>query len=265
MFDGRPLIFGLTILLFTGCASAAPAGEPNAPTTAAPAPQATSELDSILSRLNQNLAKLESCRLELSWTFTQPLLETSTIRKGMLLYKMGKDRSRLRINFTSFQQDKEPAQPLREEIIFDGIWLTRIDYQLQEIKRDQVARDDKPLHAFQLLSGRIPLLGFGSVDDLKKQFEISLVKDPNSTDGLIHLTLRPRPDSDYKGDYKTIDIFTRPSAALPERIGAVTADDDISLVTLAPAGPQEVADSVFAFEQPGGFAIISKPLKNDDK
>ena len=176
MPDGRLLVFGLTLLFLAGCASASPAQDTSPSPTTAVSPQTTSELDSILSRLNQNLAKLESCRLELSWTFTQPLLDTATIRKGMLCYKMTKDRSRLRINFTSFQQDKEPAQPLREEIIFDGVWLTRIDYQLQEIKRDQVARDDKPLHAFQLLSGRIPLIGFGSVDDLKKQFEISLIK-----------------------------------------------------------------------------------------
>jgi hypothetical protein len=233
-----------------------------APTVAEPNRQSltASPVDDILTRLNRNLADLKSCRLELSWKYTQPLLETSTTRKGILLYLQGKERSRLRINFTSFQQDKEPAQPLREEIIFDGVWLTRIDYQLKEIKRDQLARDEKPIHAFQLLSGKIPLIGFGSVDDLKKQFGIMLAEKSTDT---IHLVLTPRPDSEYKKDYKTIDIYTKASAALPERIQAVTPDDDISEITLAVAGPQEVKESAFESEAPRDFTIISKPLKDE--
>jgi hypothetical protein len=255
-----------TVILAAALALASPACASDAnqvsPKTAEPNSKAapTSPIDDILTRLNKNLADMKSCRLDLTWTFTQPLLETSTTRKGVLMYMQGKERSRMRINFTSFQQDKEAAQPLREEIIFDGVWLTRIDYQLKEIKRDQLARDDKPLHAFQLLSGKMPLVGFGSVEDLKKQFDIALVE---KSDAMIHLALKPRPDSEYRKDYKTIDIYTKASSALPQRIRAVTPDDDVSEITLAVEGPQDVAENAFAFEQPRDFTIVSKPLKDE--
>jgi len=254
------MLVGALSLAHIACAADPnqPAPQVSAGGQAAPA----SPVDDVLTRLNKNLAELKSCRLELSWTFTQPLLDTSTTRKGQLLYRQGKERSELRINFASFQQDKETPQPLREEIVFDGVWLTRIDYQLKEIKRDQLARDEKPLHAFQLLSGKMPLIGVGSVEDLKKQFHIAIAE---KSETMIHLSLRPRGDSDYSKDYKTIDIYTRPAAALPERVRAVTPDDDISEITLAVAGPQDVQENAFAFEQPRDFTIISKPLKDEQK
>jgi hypothetical protein len=265
MPDGRFIVLTLT-LAFSSALAACEPNSPVPPQGVKPAATTTTELDGILATLNKNLAELNSCRLELSWTFTQPLLDTTTIRKGTLFYRKGTDRSRLRINFDSFQQDKEKPQSLREEIIFDGVWLTRIDHQLKEIKRDQLAPDEKPIGAFQLLTGRIPLIGFGSVDDLKKQFDIVLA-EPNqtSTGQQLHLVLKTRPESDYKNDYKTVDVFTVRSAALPGRIRAVTPDDDVSEISLSPSGSQEVADSVFAFEQPRDFAIISKPMKNDEK
>jgi hypothetical protein len=263
MPEGRFIVLMLTLAF----SSVVAACEPNLPVptqSVKPATAPATELDGVLASLNKNLAELNSCRLGLS--FTQPLLDTTTVRKGTLYYKKGTDRSRLRINFDSFQQDKEKPQSLREEIIFDGVWLTRIDHQLKEIKRDQFAPDDKPIGAFQLLTGRIPLIGFGSVDDLKKQFDIALA-EPNllGSDQQLHLVLKTRPESDYKNDYKTVDIFTVRSAALPSRVRAVTPDDDVSEICLSPSGPQEFADSVFIFEQPRDFAIISKPMKNDEK
>jgi hypothetical protein len=251
------------VLSTTGVACAS---DPNQPAASPPAAAPLSQLDGILTTLNKNLAALHSCRLDLTWTFTQPLLETSTVRRGVLYYRKGSDRSQLRIHFDSFQQDKEKPQSMREEIIFDGVWLTRIDYQLKEIKRDQLARDDKPIQAFQLLTGRIPLIGFGSVEDLKKQFDITLVEPNTPVSGrLVHLLLKTRPNSDYRNDYRTIDIFTEPSAAMPDRIRAVTPDDDISEISLTAAGPQDVPDLIFAFERPRSFTIISKPLKADEK
>jgi hypothetical protein len=269
MRDARLLAVCLILISMAGCASAAPAGEPNLPpepnALTQPATRELSELDSMLARLNGNVAKLKSCRLELTWTFFQPLLETSTTRKGMLYYKKVSDRSNLRINFNSFQQDKEKPQPLREEIIFDGVWLTRIDYQLKEIKRDQLAPDDKPLDAFQLLTGRMPLVGFGSIDDLKKQFEIEMKASGESGDGIVVLVLTPRADSEYVKDYKRVEIYTEATEALPGRIKAITPDDDVSEIVLVKSGSQDVADTVFAFEKPRDFAVISKPLKNDEK
>jgi len=276
MPDRRFVVVCVLLAVLTGCASAEPAGEPNAPAGSGPIvaqpnasapepePAVPDEVDAILKTLNRNLLELRSCRLELSWRFYQPLLEASTVRTGTLYYKKGHDRSHLRINFSSLKQDQEQPQPLREEIIFDGVWLTRIDYQLKEIKRDQLAPDDKPLDAFQLLTGRIPIISFESIDNLKKQFDIALGSpaDPNER---VHLVFTPRPDSEFIRDYKKIEILTKATAALPQRIRAVTPDDDLNEIVLKRSGSQDVADSVFTFEKPRDFTIISKPLKSEDR
>jgi outer membrane lipoprotein-sorting protein len=273
----QPVII-LCVLLagLAGCAPTSAAGEPVAPEPAVTqpeepqAPPAAAETDSsarleaTLAELNQNLLKLQSCRLELSWRFFQPLLETSTVRTGVLYYRKSGSRSYLRINFSSFRENQDTPQPLREEIIFDGIWLTRIDYQLKEIKRDQLAPEGEPLDAFQLLTGRIPIVSFSNIENLRKQFEVTLesVDDPN---GLVHLVLLPRPDSDYAGDYRKIDILTGATEALPQRISAVTTDGDLNEIVLKKAGPQEVNDSAFSFERPRDFTVISRPLKAGEK
>ena len=276
MPDSRFVAVCVLLAMLPGCAAAEPVSqpdklpgpaaskaEPNKP-AAATAPAVADEVDAILATLNRNLLDLKSCRLELSWRFYQPLLETSTVRTGTLYYKKGQDRSHLRIDFGSFQQDQEQPQPLREEIIFDGIWLTRIDYQLKEIKRDQLAPDDKPLDAFQLLTGRIPIISFESIDSLKRQFHIALGSpaDPNTR---VHLVFTPRPDSELARDYKKIEILTKATEALPQRIRAVTPDDDLNEIVLKRSGPQDVADSVFTFDRPRDFTVISKPLKSEDR
>jgi len=266
MFDIRG-IFLLLVICQMGCASGWPTSEPNQTSepnvTNSMEASLSSKLDAALERLSGNLAKLESCRLDLTWTFHQPLLETSTIRKGTLYYKKTQGRSYLRINFNFFQQDKEKPQPLREEIIFDGVWLTRIDYQLKEIKRDQIAPDKEPIDAFQLLTGRMPLVGFGRIDDLKQRFEIDM-KAP-SADGIAAIILTPRANSEYIKDYKQVIIYTSLDEALPGRIKAITPDDDLSEVILVKSGSQEVSELIFVFEKPRDFTVISKPLKHIEK
>jgi hypothetical protein len=264
----------LTVAMLLALGNPACAADPNQALHGAKDPNSiiapvSPELDSMLSRLSSNLAKLQSCRLDLTWTFTQPLLETATVRSGTLYYKRGdgstakSGRSHLRISFNSFQQDKEKPQALHEEILFDGIWLTRIDYQLKEVKRDQLAQDDKPLDAFQLLTGRMPLVGFGSIDDLKKQFVIEMKILGSAEARTVQLVLTPRPDSEYIRDYKQVDIFTKATDALPERIKALTADDDVSEIVLKRSVSQDVPDSVFEVPIPGDFTTVSKTLKNN--
>lgn len=265
MPDMRVLVSCLLVVASAGCTSAQAVIEPNLPpepnmlASAGSAP--VSELDATLELLSRNLKELHSCRLEVSWRYFQPLLETSTVRTGVLYYKQSGGRSHVRIDFASFRQDQEKPQPLREEIIFDGIWLTRIDHQLKEIKRDQLAPDNEPLDAFQLLTGRIPIVGFDNVENLKEQFEITMESsdDPGKR---IHLVLLPQPDSDYASQYKRIEILTKATEAMPQRIRAVTVDDDLNEIVLKKSGPQDVADSVFVFDRPRNFTIISKPLEN---
>src|SRR4030042_6050769 len=107
---------------------------------------------------------------------TQPLFESKTLQSGQLYYLKEDKKSSLRINFSTRREDDNPPKEYKDEYIFDGTWLTRIDYQVKEVKRYQQAPEGKSIDAFDLISERFPIVGFSSVEKLEEQFNIQLIK-----------------------------------------------------------------------------------------
>ena len=71
-----------------------------------------------------------------------------------------------------------------------------------------MAEPNKPIDAFALASRQVPVFGFSKVEDLHKQFEITLVADEQKeASPYHHLHLKVKPDSIYKDDYSTIDFW----------------------------------------------------------
>jgi len=224
-------------------------------------------VDVILKQLNQKTSELKSYQGQIEYKFSQPLLESETLRKGVLYYKKGDGKSALRINFQTLKQDDEDEQKYIEQYIFDGVWLTHIDYQIKQVKKHQLAEPNEPVDAFDLAGRNFPIIGFSKVEDLKKQFEISLVKRQGGKAGnFVQLNLKVKPDSIYKDDYTSVDLWVDKKSYLPAAIRAISTEEDFYAIKLLDAKVNEKLDKkVFDFEVPKGFGMEIIPLKKKTK
>ena len=223
-------------------------------------------VDGILGNLSQSTAELKSYQCRIEYKFSQPLLESETLRKGVLYYQRSGGKSALRINFQTLKQDDEEEQKYIEQYIFDGVWLTKIDYQIKQVTRKQLAEPNQPKDAFELVSEHFPIIGFSRIEDLKKQFEISLLPADKSKPGLIRLHLEVKPDSIYKDDYTYIEFGIDKELGLPHGIFAMSVEEDLYAIRLRNAKVNEKIDKeVFEFKIPEGFSKEITPLKKKPK
>jgi len=213
-------------------------------------------VDIILSRLKGRTERLRSYQCKIEYLFRQPLFESKTLRKGILYYARFDDSSALRINFESLKQDDESEQKYKEQYIFDGVWLTHIDYQIKQISRRQQAEAGEPVDAFELAKRNFPIIGFGHIEDLREDFQISLVNQRQKRQDFIQLHLTVKPDSVYKDDYTSVDFWIDEKSNLPTKIVAVSTEEDIYRITMSePKINQKINKSVFEFDLPKGFTM----------
>jgi len=216
----------------------------------------------VLEKLKQHTAELKSYQGQVEYRFIQPLLESETLRKGVLYYKSSDGKSALRVNFQTLKQDDEDEQKYSEQYIFDGVWLTHIDYQIKEVKRYQKAEPDEPVDSFELVGENFPIVGFSKVHELEKEFEIKLA-EPQEED-FIQLNLEVKPDSDYRDSYTTIDFWIDRELYLPAKIIAVSTEEDIyEIKFLKPRVNKKIDDKVFEFQIPKGFGVETVPLEKE--
>jgi outer membrane lipoprotein-sorting protein len=219
----------------------------------------------VLERLQTQATDLQSYQCKIDYLFKQVLLESQSRRKGVLYYAKFDDRSYLRIDFNTLQQDEEKEQKAREQFFFDGVWLTYVDHQLRSVEQRQMAEPNRPIDAFSLVSRRVPVLGFTRIDDLEKQFEIELAPPSEAEPSAFYLLhMKVRPDSVYKDDYVTIDFHLDKKNGLPARIEAVDTEQDIHDIKLVdPKINTGVRRSLFDVDPPADYSIERVPLKRN--
>jgi outer membrane lipoprotein-sorting protein len=220
-------------------------------------------VDTVLKNLREESAKLRSYEGRIEYLISQPLFESQSLRKGVLYYqKLGKG-SKLRINFETLKQDDEEEEKYIQQYIFDGVWLTEIDYQIEQVKRYQKADVNEPVDAFELARRNFPIIGFSETEDLKKEFEIKLFEEQGEkAKGFIHLHLKVKPDSVYKDDYTAIDFWIDKRLGLPAKIAATSTEEDIYQISFhRPKVNERMNKKVFDFKIPKGFGEEIVPLK----
>jgi len=247
--------------------------------------QATDPVDKVLEKLNKSTRELKSYQGQIEYKFTQPsLFDSQDLKKGIFYYTKEGNKSRLRVNFQTRKQDEEPEHKYIEQYIvldgdslaypgrrFEGTWLVCIDYQVPEVKYIQVAEagdPNKPMDVFELASENIPLVGFTKIEELKEQFEVSLIeqKTPESKD-FIQVHLKVGPNSIYKDDYTYIDFWIDRKLNLPAKVIAITTEEDIyEIKFLQPKVNKAIDKNVFDFKIPKKFGepeIIPLKEKNE--
>jgi outer membrane lipoprotein-sorting protein len=222
-------------------------------------------VEKVLKQLKQETERVESYQARIEYLFKQPLpgFESQTLRKGILYYQKFGKKSKLRMNFKTLKQDDEKEQKYIEQFIFDGIWLTDIDYQIKHVTKRQLAEPNEPVDAFELVKRNFPIIGFTKVEELKKEFEIKLIEQAGTKPPpFIQLHLKVKPDSTYKDDYTSIDFWIDKKLGLPVKIIAVSTEEDIyEIRMLKPKVNKKIDKKVFDFKIPKGFTIDITPLK----
>jgi hypothetical protein len=244
---------------------------PKSSDTKQPVEEKVNKVDTVLKQLNKKALELTSYEVQIEYGFIQPLLESETLRKGVLYYeKLGK-KSKLRLNFqTRKLEDEEEEKYIEQYIVLDGAglthpghqfkgtWAVQIDYEMEGVKYIQLAeaRDpNKPVDVFDLASRNFPMVGFTKIEDMKKQFEVTLVEQKKSEpEDFIQVHLKVKPNSVYKDDYIYIDFWIDKKLGLPAKIVAVTTEEDIYRINfIKPKVNKKIYCKVFDFKIPEGF------------
>ena len=241
-------------------------------------------VDTVLKQLNKTTLELESYQGQIEYKFVQPsLFDSRDLRKGMLYYVKEGNKSRLRVNFQTRKQDEEEEHKYLEQYIvldgsslkypgekFEGTWLVCIDYQIKELKLVQLAgptEPDKQVDVFELASRNLPIIGFTKIENLKEQFDVSLVEQKTKeSQDFTQVHLDVKPNSVYKDDYTYIDFWIDKKLNLPAQILAETTDKDFyEIKFLKPKINKKIDRKIFDFKIPKDFSepeII--PLKEKD-
>lgn len=230
------------------------------------------KVDEILGKLNKRSGEIKTYQCRLEHLSRQPLFDSQTLRTGRMWYLRDDKKSLLRVDFDTLKQDQEPQEKYLEKFFFDGVWLTRIDYQLKEVKRYQLIdpnelEEDESTDAFDLLSEHLPIVGLTGSDKLRKEFDITLAEpnssEPNDMTGL-HMVVKP--DSVYKDDWVWIDFRIDKKLYLPARVITLSTQEDIFEISFIDVKVNEpIAPDVFKVAVPKGFVEAEKvPLKKND-
>ena len=257
-------LFMITLLLLLsafafaaqGCGSEAKSAQDSSSlTTSTPE---TEILDDILKNISKASSMLKSCQSNISYLFIQDpdILESKTLRVGKLFYLKENNRSKLRIRFDQIQQDDFETEEYTEDYYFDGVWLTKVDYKLEQVDLYQQAHEDAPIDVFELISHNFPLIGFSGAETLQKDFDISLedpvVSDPNKP---IQLHLLVKKDSEYQDEYTKINFWIDPHTYLPSRVMAYSTQGDIyDIRFLDQKMNKNFKNAVFKVETPAHFS-----------
>ncbi len=263
--------------------------------TEQPVEEKVNKVDAVLKQLNKKALELTSYEAQIEYGFLQPLLFGSeTLRKGTLYYGRFDKKSKLRINFETLkQEDEEEGKYSIQYIVLDGAslslpgyefqgtWLVHIDYEIESVKYYQLAEakePNKPVDAFDLASRNLPMIGFTKIEDLKKQFQITLVEQKKSEpEDFIQLHLKVKPNSVYKDDYVYINFWIDKKLGLPAKVFAVSTEpatepveqkDIYEIKFIKPKVNRKIDGKVFEFKIPEGFGepeIIPLKKKGERK
>lgn len=212
------------------------------------------EPNDILQKLNQSVKNIKNLSAQIEYTHSQPLFETQTVRIGRLFYIKDTNNSALRINFLSLKQDDLPQQKYREDYIFDGFKLTKIDFQSKSVTTEQLAKD-KPIEPFELVQSYFPIIGFSESSALDEQFHISV----EQTEPQMVLRLIPKENSEFFKTYKQIDCQIDPENFLPFNFSALTCDDEkITIRLIKTNTAAKIKRDVFNLDVPADFTKTQK-------
>ncbi len=220
------------------------------------------DVNEILSNMHDAIGSLETYRCSVAYLFSQPLFDSKTLRLGQLVYRYDPNGSTLRMTFTKLQQDDQKIQNHKEEFLFDGVWLTHVDYQTEHVSRYQQADPNRPINVFELMTREFPMVGFLPTETIQGEFKIQLVEEAKESTQL-HLDVRPQ--SVYAQKYSAVDVWIDNKHMLPTHIVATSTEDEIYDIRFEDIQINpELKFDLFEIDIPDDFTVQVKPLEKSE-
>jgi outer membrane lipoprotein-sorting protein len=215
------------------------------------------EPNDTLQKLNQSVKNIKNLSAAIEYIHSQPLFDTQTVRSGKLFYVKDANNSTLRINFLTIKQDDSANQKYREDYVFDGLKLTKIDYQSKSIATEQLGKD-APIEPFELVQDYFPIIGFSKPDELRQQFEIKL-QQKTDKQKFITLILIPKENSGFFKIYKQVEVKIDSKSFLPFDFSGLTLEDEMITIKLSQMDTSTaVKRKVFDIVLPDDFVRTQK-------
>ena len=250
------VVFIVLMTQVAGCLAATP--DPNQPVD-----PSTLSLEQIVQHVQTAGRKLTTYRADLVYEVNQPELETCMIRTGSMMARRDPNQSWLRVEFDTLQQDDLPREQAKEVFVFDGIWLTDLNYDAKSVTQRQMTPVDKPTDAFELASQSMPLIGFTDMKELTEHCDLARIELTDHPQW-VGLLLKVKPESDYSKDYTQLTFEIDPVHWLPAKVVALAPVGDIHTIEFkSPQLNGPIEKTAFLVQTPAGFGkpeVI--PLEN---
>jgi outer membrane lipoprotein-sorting protein len=180
-----------------------------------------SSIDDVLDALQARGKNLTSFTAAVTSTDTDAN-GAETTRTGKLAYQVKPGGgARVHLVFDQKQFDQNPPLKEKKEYLLDNGWITDRDYppaRPNETRR-QLAKPGDKIDLFRLGKGMCPLPIGQDKDDVHQEFDIVLVApaadDPSDT---IHLTLKPKPKTEFARKFAAIDVWVDMKLDMPVRV-----------------------------------------------
>ena len=86
-------------------------------------------LDRTLDSMQKKTDSIKTFQADVTYLFIQDpdLLDSRRLQTGKLYYRKDDKKSNIRINFETLKIDDEDQEKHKEQIIFDGVWLVKVE------------------------------------------------------------------------------------------------------------------------------------------
>ena len=182
------------------------------------------DVPKILEALQKAGTDLKNFDAKIEMTDFDPVEGSKTARKGDIWYQRradGDDRMRVELPVV-VRQGKIFRNEKIEYKLEDGWLWDRTYLNKTEVKR-QVLKPGQKINVLKLGEGPLPLPIGQDPAEVRKQFSVTKIpltdKDPA---GSAHVQLVPtETNQQFKGKFKSIDVFVDPKTGFPNRIDTV--------------------------------------------
>lgn len=186
---------------------------------AAAALSAGSSSDDALDALYDVGKDLKSFTAEVKMSETDNFAQSTATRLGLVWYQAPEaGQARMRITFTQRIKDGVAQNEMLEYKLENG-WLVDRNYTLKKEVRRQVLRPDEKVNLLKLGEGPFPLPIGQKREDVLKQFDVKkLAAEKTDPANTIHLSLIPKPGSQFARKFASIDVWVNMQSNMPQRI-----------------------------------------------
>ncbi|MBI4716836.1 MAG: hypothetical protein HY763_03450 [Planctomycetes bacterium] len=197
-----------------------PAENP-APTSvpAEPAGPDAARINEILERLEKRSDDIKDIRCDVRFVEDDRINLSKRTKRGRIIFLLTEENPNFLVHFDKIESDGVAGK--QEWYLFDGRWLLQAMERLQQVTRQEVAREGERVDLFDLERAPFPLPFGQKKEQILRNFDVTLAppsgEDPSETD---HLVCIPKPGSTMDRRYDKLEFFVRRDINLPGRVVA---------------------------------------------